>query len=226
MQDKIDAIFWVSAWAMIAVYWASWWNVDSICERYISNISKLSAKNLKLPPITSLMQEKPILSMLNDDLPETFSQLDKKIYIGATDLYTGSYQLFSSGEIVPVLMWSIALPVIFPPVVFRKYLLADGWIIDNFPVLRAKKLYPNHEIIGITVSEFKKNQKVTNLLSSALVSFNLMLSRDSEANLDIIDHCFIKDVKFGTTETNVDKLKKAYETWYKEWIKYFQDIRA
>ena len=64
MQDKIDAIFWVSAWAMIAVYWASWWNVDSICERYISNISNLSAKNLKLPPITSLMQEKPILRVI------------------------------------------------------------------------------------------------------------------------------------------------------------------
>jgi predicted acylesterase/phospholipase RssA len=58
--------------------------------------------------------------------------------------------------------------------------LADGGIIDNFPVLRAKKLYPDHEIIGVTVSSFKKHQKVSNLLSSATVSRNLILSKDVE----------------------------------------------
>jgi NTE family protein len=77
-------------------------------------------------------------------------------------------------------MGSIALPVIFPPVKFGEYLLADGGIIDNFPVLRAKKIYPDHEIIGVTVSSFKKHQKVTNLLSSAMISRNLVLSKDIE----------------------------------------------
>jgi hypothetical protein len=53
-------------------------------------------------------------------------------------------------------------------------------VIDNFPVLRAKKIYPNHEVIGVTVSSFKKHQKVTNLLSNAMVSWNLILSKDVE----------------------------------------------
>jgi predicted acylesterase/phospholipase RssA len=58
--------------------------------------------------------------------------------------------------------------------------LVDGGVIDNFPVLRAKKLYPNHEVIGVTVSSFKKHQKVTNLFSNAIVSWNLILSKDIE----------------------------------------------
>jgi predicted acylesterase/phospholipase RssA len=44
-------------------------------------------------------------------------------------------------------MGSIALPVIFPPVKFGDCLLVDGGVIDNFPVLRAQKLYPDKEVI-------------------------------------------------------------------------------
>ena len=121
-------------------------------------------------------------------------------------------------------MGSIALPVIFPPVKFWDYLLADGWIIDNFPVLRAKKLYPSHEVIWVTVSSFKKHQKVTNLLSSAMVSWNLILSKDIEWNIIATDHLFCKNTKTSTTETNKQKISQLYETWYKDWIKYFKKL--
>jgi predicted acylesterase/phospholipase RssA len=79
---------------MIASYWAAGWKADQIYLKFMSNIEFLSAKNLKLPPVTSIIQEKPVQKMYKKDLPPTFSKLRKKVYIGATDLTTGKYKIF------------------------------------------------------------------------------------------------------------------------------------
>lgn len=222
LEWDIDAVFWVSAWAMIACYWAAWFKAEEIYSKFMENIEFLSAKNLKLPPVTSIIQEKPVQKMYKKDLPPTFGKLKKKVYVWATDLITGKYKIFHTWELIPALMWSIALPVIFPPVSFWDYLLADWGIIDNFPVLRAKKSYPDHEVIWVTVSAFKKHQKVTNLLSSATVSRNLILSKDIEWNIIATDHLFCKNTWISTTETNKEKISHIYEVWYKDWMKYFK----
>jgi len=225
LESDIDAIFGVSAWAMIASYWATGMRAEEIYSKLLENIEFLSAKNLKMPPVTSILQEKTVQRMYRKSLPSTFSKLKKKVYIWATDLNTGKYKLFHTWELIPALMWSIALPVIFPPVPFWDYLLVDGWVIDNFPVLRAKKLYPDHEVIGVTVSSYKKHQKITNLLSNAMVSWNLVLSKDVEWNIKATDHLFCKNTWVSTAETNKEKLAHIYETGYKDWIKYFKKLR-
>lgn len=225
LDSQIEAIFGVSAWAMVASYWASWLKADEIYSKLLQNIEFLSAKNLKLPPVTSILQEKSVQRMYRKHLPSTFSKLNKKLYIWATDLNTGKYKIFHTGELIPALMGSIALPVIFPPVKFGDYLLADGGIIDNFPVIRAKKIYPDHEVIGVTVSSYKKHQKITNLLSSAMVSRNLVLSKDVEWNIIATDHLFCKNTWVSTTETNKEKLKNIYEIGYKDWMKYFKKLK-
>ena len=224
LESKIDAIFWVSAWAMVASYWAAWFKADEIYSKFMDNIDFLSAKNLKMPPVTSILQEKTVQKMYKKHLPSTFSKLKKKVYIWATDLSTGKYKIFHTWELIPPLMWSISLPVIFPPVKFGDYLLADGGVIDNFPVLRAKKLYPDHEVTGVTVSSFKKHQKISNLLSSAMVSWNLVLSKDVEWNIKATDHLFCKNTWVSTAETDKEKLSHLYETWYKDGMKYFKKL--
>ena len=225
LDSQIDAIFGVSAWAMIASYWATGMRAEEIYLKLMENIEFLSAKNLKMPPVTSILQEKTVQKMYRKSLPSTFSKLKRKIYIWATDLNAWKYKIFHTWELIPALMGSIALPVIFPPVKFGEYLLADGGIIDNFPVLRAKKLYPDHEVIGVTVSSFKKHQKITNLLSSAMISRNLVLSKDVEWNIIATDHLFCKNTGVSTAETNKEKLSNIYETWYKDWMKYFKKLK-
>ncbi len=224
LESEIEAIFWVSAWAMLASYRSAWFRAEEIYSKFLENIEFLSAKNLKMPPVTSILQEKTIQKMYKKHLPSTFWKLKKKVYIWATDLNTWKYKLFHTGELIPPLMGSIALPVIFPPVKFGDYVLADGGVIDNFPVLRAKKIYPNHEIIGVTVSSFKKHQKITNLLSSAMVSWNLILSKDIEWNIKATDHLFCKNTWVSTAETDKEKLIHIYEVWYKDWMKYFKKL--
>lgn len=225
LESEIEALFGVSAWAMVASFRASGLNAGEVFSKLLENIEFLSAKNLKMPPVTSILQEKNVQKLYKKYLPSTFSKLKKKVYIWATDLNTGKYKIFHTWELIPALMGSIALPVIFPPVHFWDYLLVDGWVIDNFPVLRAKKLYPNHEVIWVTVSSYKKHQKVTNLLSNAMASWNLVLSKDIEWNIKATDHLFCKNTWVSTTETDKEKLAHIYEVWYKDWMKYFKKLK-
>ena len=66
---------------MIASYWAAGFKAEEIYSKFMENIEFLSAKNLKLPPVTSIIQEKPVQKMYKKDLPVTFSKLKKKVYI-------------------------------------------------------------------------------------------------------------------------------------------------
>jgi hypothetical protein len=66
---------------MIACYRASGLNADEIYSKLLENIEFLSAKNLKMPPITSILQETPVQKMYKRHLPSTFSKLKKKVYI-------------------------------------------------------------------------------------------------------------------------------------------------
>ena len=63
LDSQIEAIFGVSAWAMVASYWASWLKADDIYSKLLQNIEFLSAKNLKMPPVTSILKERTVQRM-------------------------------------------------------------------------------------------------------------------------------------------------------------------
>ena len=56
LDSEIEAIFGVSAWAMIASYWATGMKAEEIYSELLKNIEFLSAKNLKMPPVTSIIK--------------------------------------------------------------------------------------------------------------------------------------------------------------------------
>ena len=69
------------------------------------------------------------------------------------------------------------------------------------------------------------SSKVENLLSNAMVSWNLMLSKDIEWNIVATDHLFCKNTWINATETNKEKIKQLYEVGYKDWMRYFKKLR-
>ena len=65
---------------------------------------------------------------------ELFEELPIPLYVSATDLEKGGQRIFSSGELVPALMASCAIPVVFPPVQVNGVYYVDGGISNNLPV--------------------------------------------------------------------------------------------
>jgi NTE family protein len=205
---------------MAASYRAAGRKATDICERLIDK-NAFNRSNIKLPPVSAIIKDEPIREMFKADLPQKLEDLQMKVYIGTTDLNQGEYHLFSQGELVPILMGSVSLPVLFPPVHYKGYLLVDGGVMANFPVEQAKSYYPDAEVIGVTMSKFKKHQKVTSIISNALVSFDLILSKDEERNAALVDHLFYKDTGISVTDNDEKKIRRVFNAGYEDARTYF-----
>jgi NTE family protein len=65
---------------------------------------------------------------------DAFEALPCKLFVAATDLLRGRLEVFSKGPLIPALIASASVPVLFTPMPYRDSLFADGGIVDNFPV--------------------------------------------------------------------------------------------
>lgn len=63
-----------------------------------------------------------------------FEELPIPLFVSATDLERGGQRIFSSGKLIPALMASCAIPVVFPPVLVDGVHYVDGGISNNLPV--------------------------------------------------------------------------------------------
>lgn len=78
---------------------------------------------------------KRIEAFLRKNLRHTrFEDLPTPLYVSATNLEKGGQHIFSSGELVPALMASCAIPVVFPPVKVEGEYFVDGGVSNNLPV--------------------------------------------------------------------------------------------
>lgn len=222
LKGNIEAIFGVSAGAMLAAYRGAGRKTDEIFERFMQN-NAFNLSNLKLPPIEGFINDKPVRKMFEEDLPKQMSDLNLPVYIWATDLVKGEYHLFHEGDLVPILMGSISLPVVFTPVKYKDYTLVDGGVLNNFPVALAKQQYPDKEVIGITMSKFNQDQKISSMISTAFVSFNLVFSKSVEENKGLVEHLFYKDTGLATTDNNKERIAKVYKEGYQEGLSYFSE---
>jgi len=88
---------------------------------------------------------------------DSFSSLQKPLYVVATDMQNGLEKVFSEGELIKPLLASAALSPVFSPVKIDDILYADGGIMNNFP-----KEYVDKDcdfIIGCNVSIAGKLEK-------------------------------------------------------------------
>jgi NTE family protein len=224
MKTQITAIFGVSAGAMAASYRAAGREADTIYKRLVEkNVFNMS--NINIPPITAIIKDKPVRELFTTDLPSNIEDLTIPIYIGVTDLKKGEYHLFNKGKLVPILMGSVSLPIIFPPVEYKEYLLVDGGVMNNFPVDIAKKRFPTKEIIGITMSQFKENQPVKSIISMTQVCFNLMFTKKVEENKKLTDHLFYKNTGLNEIDNDPKKIYKGYLQGYKDGMTYFTPLK-
>lgn len=83
---------------------------------------------------SGLFQMDPIRKLLQKYLPETFEELNMPLYVTRSNLVTGKAQVVNSGLLMPALLSSACIPMVFQPVDDQNALWVDGGVTDNFPV--------------------------------------------------------------------------------------------
>ena len=63
-----------------------------------------------------------------------FEDLAIPLFVSATNMERGGQHIISKGELIPALMASCAIPIIFPPVMVEGVYHVDGGLSNNLPV--------------------------------------------------------------------------------------------
>ena len=133
----------------------------------MSSIFKWFSFNLTSSLISFKKIEKIIDSIFGS---LSFSDLEKELFIGATNYKSGEYVTFSKENntlIKDALLASIAVPALFPPKEIGDEVYVDGYISSNLPLASI-----NNDLINVVVNVTGKNS-FKKLSSKKLLKLNI-----------------------------------------------------
>ncbi|MBN2162507.1 MAG: patatin-like phospholipase family protein [Pontiellaceae bacterium] len=111
---------------------ASW--KDILRGKDMLKILELIDPHISFKPQGLLKGEK-LLSFLYDQMKiETFEELSIPLKVVATDFWRREQVVFESGDLLPAVRASMALPYIFAPVTDGERVLVDGGLVNNVPL--------------------------------------------------------------------------------------------
>lgn len=221
IKNQIDAIYWVSIWAIIWSCWSYGMNADTI----LSLLTDVSIRDFYWHDILKMsgwfVSNKKIAQLLSTYLPKSFNELEIPFFAWAVDTNTATFQIFGEWDLHKTVLWSMSIPGIFPPVKYGEYLLVDGWVLNNFPVDIAKKDFPNHKIIWIALNKFQTNQKIKSAFDNLQVNFEVMMRSKLMENTQLVDYLFYRELPLSVLSLNKKQMHKAFALWYQDGIEMF-----
>ena len=168
------------------------------------------------------ISNKKIELLLNKYLPKTFEELEIPFYVWTVDTNNAEYKLFHEWDLRKIVLGSMSIPGIFPPVKYDKYSLVDWGVLNNFPVDIAKNSYPNHEIIWIALNKFQTNQKIKSAFDNLLVNFEVMMRSKLLENTKFVDYLFYRDLPIQVLSLSKKQMHETFALWYEDWINLFK----
>ena len=121
--------------------------------------------------------------LLDEIRVETFEELKLPLQIVTTDFWSGQEVIFNTGELLPAIKASMAIPGVFAPVAFEGRVLVDGGLVNNVPY----DILPAccDCTIAIDVAPIRKpgKNRVPSLLDSVLGMFDMLIERNVAAKL-------------------------------------------
>lgn len=153
---RVDCVAGTSAGAVAGALYAKGYSGEEILQFFKeTEIFQLSNFAFRKP---GLMDSEDYAVGLRKYLGEiTFESLEVRLFVATTDLLNAECRIFDSGPLLPVVIASAAVPVVFTPVDIEGGLYADGGTINNFPIepLQGKC----RKIIGVSVNPLRKMKK-------------------------------------------------------------------
>jgi len=115
-----------------------------------------------------------LAEILKNYLPSTFEELGIPFIVATTEINQGETEYFQSGQLIPTILASSCIPVVFKPVVIDGKNYVDGGILNNLPTEPLKNKVDR--LIGVSCNPYGyvedlENAKVL-MERSALLAIN------------------------------------------------------
>jgi NTE family protein len=122
-----------SAGAIVGALYGAGYSSEAMIEFFREKSPfRLSKVSLTKPGILDMDK---VVADFEEYFPDdSFEVLDPRLSVVATDILRGERVVFDAGRLIPAVLASSAVPVVFAPVEIDGEWFADGGIVDNFPV--------------------------------------------------------------------------------------------
>jgi NTE family protein len=130
----------------------------------------------------------------------TFEELEIPLIVIAADYWTAEEVVFKTGELLPAIKASAAIPIIFAPVSFGGRILVDGGVINEVPYEHIMELCDVTIAVDVSETPGTHKHEIPTLIESALGTIRIMQNASLVAKMkclqpDIFVHPGIHDVK-------------------------------
>ena len=169
---QADAIAGTSAGSILGALYSAGHSPDE-CLRIVRQTRVLAIFKPSFS-LKGLLSIEKLAKILEKYLPDDFSQLQIPLTVAVTEINRGEVEYFNSGELLPAILASSCIPVIFKPVTINGHNYVDGGILNNLP---AEPLRDQVEtLIGVSCNPYGYIAKLPNaralMARSALLAIN------------------------------------------------------
>ena len=209
----IEAISGTSMGAIIGVLYCQGLSPDEILKILNNNsFFNLFKYNREKGGFLSMQR---IKSIFEKYIPHNdFNQLKIPFYCCATNLDSGEYEIFSSGDLHNSVIASASIPIVFQPTKINDKLYIDGGLFNNLPIQPLiEKGYKN--IIGVHADNYKHSDKNDTYAVAEKVFANI-LKHNVRPNLAKCDYVIEPRLKNHYSTLNFKKINELFEIGYQE----------
>ncbi|WP_158974915.1 patatin-like phospholipase family protein [Cellulophaga sp. L1A9] len=152
-----------------------------------------------------------------------FEELQTPLFLSATNLDSGLNEIMSEGKLLPAVMASCAIPLIFKPFNFNGNTYVDGGILNNLPVdvLKEKCQF----VFGSNVSGLEKGKKVNSRLEIAHRCLQLAIRTNVEPRLKMCDHAIEIQDAFHFGIFDIQKTQELFDIGYTATVNEMEAIK-
>jgi len=173
-----DIISGTSAGALSGIFYADGYTPQESYDIFYHN-SLFKFTEVSVPDKGFLSIQKLANILKKHIRAKTFEELDKELFVAASNLNDGVVEYFNSGEIIDKVVASSSIPILFKPTIINGKTFVDGGVFDNLPIepIQDKCDF----LIASHVNPIGKEENLNNIVKIAERTFHLAVgSRISE----------------------------------------------
>ena len=214
-----DVISGVSAGAVVATLYADGYTPEEICA-FFGDVSFTKLTNLKLSE-GGFFSMKSFEKFLGEKLrAKTFEELPFALRIVTTNLDKGESVAFSSGDLLPPVVASCSMPVLFAPRMIDGAAYVDGGVLRNFPVSTIRD--ECEFVIGVSCSPMIVGDYKKNVVSIASRSYRFMFRANARFEKEMCDILIEPEELVDYDTFDVEKSKEIFELGYKTTVEMLE----
>jgi len=115
-----------------------------------------------------------------------FEELRKPLFVCATNFQTGNYKIFSSGELIPAIRASAAIPIKFGEQIIDGVVYIDGGMVNNLPVEPLRDCCQT--VIGVSINPVAYKAGAMSIRQKIMRLTELLINANEYRRIGLCDY--------------------------------------